>query len=1139
MNNLYHQLGVSTDADSEALKQAAEQRLKTLKQAYKILSSQQKREVYDARYAQQEDNFYDLLQVSSSADTAIIKQAVQQQVNQVKQAYAVLGHPEKRAAYDAQQNDSALSSQEDSPMNPPEAPVVDSTPAPPVKQSSLLGRFFKYAAITISVLLVLIVLLVLGLYWWVNPNDYKPQIEKLVQEQTGREFKLEGDLKLSLFPWAGLELNQVHLGNAPGFEDPIFAKIDNLQAKVKLLPLLSKQVEMDTLTLIGADIRLTRLADGRTNWDDLVAKSTTPAAPESNETPSAGFDPSQLHIGGINVQNAALHWDDQQQQQSITLSNTRLSIGEVALPNPIQVELEAQIEASQPSPSQLKLTFASQVQFNPATGQLELRDLNWNSHVKSALVPQGEQTLAFKLQQLSFNQTTQSLTIKELALSALGMTVRTDFDAQKLLTAPDISGHVALETFNPRTVLTHLGQANALPDSKFLQTAGLDLNFNVQMGAGAVLVHDVEMKVDENHIKVPQLQWNMQSQTLQMEALQLQFADLSAQARVEIKNLLGVMQLEGDLQVQNFNPKALMAQLGLPALETQDAQALTKVALQTQLSGDLGTIKLDNFQLTLDDSQLAGHAQLQSAKQAFAFDLVLDQLNLDRYLPPPSPPTTAPAAATKPPELAFESLRTLNLDGKLAIHHLHVQQQSLENINIGVFAEQGQIKLSSDLEYQVFKSTSRVVLDASQEPAQLTFNQEIQHQQNSDSTMSLQSHLTLHKNLQFAGDASLSINKLRELAGSLQLPIPSMQDNTTLQTVTLNLKDLQGDTQNLDIKQLQLTLDDTQADGHLKVQNFSQPAVNFDLHIDNINVDRYLPPPSDVAPPPTPGAVEQQLPLEALRQLNITGQLLLDKVQVSSLHLQNLKLEVQGKDGDIHLKQSVNLYQGQLQADAHLDARQTPVKLTVKKQLSGVQTEPMFNDLQAGKGLLKGQANFGVNLSGSFERPQDLLKSLSGDVQFDFKEGALKGFNLEDAIASAKALAKGKMPSPGTGPAETAFSELKGSLKMQDGNLHTDDIHLQAPYLNFKGSGDVALAAQTLDYHLDVTVLDKATVDAGKTSSGIVLPVTLKGSLTKPKINVDIKALFAGEAERQLNKQLEKHGDELKEKAFNKLRGLF
>ena len=87
---------------------------------------------------------------------------------------------------------------------------------------------------------------------------------------------IEQDLSLSVFPWLGIETGGVRLGNAEGFTAPSFAEIDQLGLKVKLMPLLSRQVEVDTLVVKGLRLNLEKDASGKTNWDDLAGPETRP-----------------------------------------------------------------------------------------------------------------------------------------------------------------------------------------------------------------------------------------------------------------------------------------------------------------------------------------------------------------------------------------------------------------------------------------------------------------------------------------------------------------------------------------------------------------------------------------------------------------------------------------------------------------------------------------------------------------------------------------------------------------------------------------------------------------------------------------------------------------------------------------------
>ena len=77
-----------------------------------------------------------------------------------------------------------------------------------------MKKQFKILLYTIGFVVVLVIAAAVTATLLINPNDYKDDIVKVVHDKTGRELQLKGDIKLSLFPWLGLELGQTSLGNA-------------------------------------------------------------------------------------------------------------------------------------------------------------------------------------------------------------------------------------------------------------------------------------------------------------------------------------------------------------------------------------------------------------------------------------------------------------------------------------------------------------------------------------------------------------------------------------------------------------------------------------------------------------------------------------------------------------------------------------------------------------------------------------------------------------------------------------------------------------------------------------------------------------------------------------------------------------
>ncbi|MHB1291939.1 MAG: AsmA family protein [Sulfuricella sp.] len=85
-------------------------------------------------------------------------------------------------------------------------------------------------------------------------------------------------------------------------------------------------------------------------------------------------------------------------------------------------------------------------------------------------------------------------------------------------------------------------------------------------------------------------------------------------------------------------------------------------------------------------------------------------------------------------------------------------------------------------------------------------------------------------------------------------------------------------------------LDDSQLKAGLGMSNFSAPAYTFDIAIDRLDVDHYLPPgkPEDKVKQP-----EQPVDFGFLRTLNASGQLSIGALKVANIKSSNIKLNVQ------------------------------------------------------------------------------------------------------------------------------------------------------------------------------------------------------------------------------------------------------
>jgi AsmA protein len=191
-------------------------------------------------------------------------------------------------------------------------------------------RAAKILGWAIGALVALVAVVLIGIKLFVDPNNYKDRIAAAVKQSTGRELKLPGDIKLSVFPWVALELGPASLGNPPGFGDEPFMTFQHAAVRVKVMPLLRKQLEVSKVELDGLDLRLHKNAAGQGNWQMTEENKPKPA-----QTPSEGGSSAQLKsIGGISVTHGRVVYEND------VIENVELETGSIASKSDVPVSIQ-------------------------------------------------------------------------------------------------------------------------------------------------------------------------------------------------------------------------------------------------------------------------------------------------------------------------------------------------------------------------------------------------------------------------------------------------------------------------------------------------------------------------------------------------------------------------------------------------------------------------------------------------------------------------------------------------------------------------------------------------------------------------------------------------------------------------------
>src|SRR6185436_9657548 len=159
-------------------------------------------------------------------------------------------------------------------------------------------KILKYSLIGLGGLVVLAVIGVAVFAVTFDPNKYKGQIEAAVKEKTGRVLKLEGNLKVAVFPSLGADVAKVTLSERAA--DQEFLSLDSAHASVALLPLLHGEVIIDRVKVAGLKANIVKGKDGKFNFDDLLqAKDAKPAPESKDEKKGDAKAPVKFDIAGV------------------------------------------------------------------------------------------------------------------------------------------------------------------------------------------------------------------------------------------------------------------------------------------------------------------------------------------------------------------------------------------------------------------------------------------------------------------------------------------------------------------------------------------------------------------------------------------------------------------------------------------------------------------------------------------------------------------------------------------------------------------------------------------------------------------------------------------------------------------------
>jgi len=182
------------------------------------------------------------------------------------------------------------------------------------------------------------------------------------------------------------------------------------------------------------------------------------------------------------------------------------------------------------------------------------------------------------------------------------------------------------------------------------------------------------------YFTTPNADLDLGGQTLSKTSFTAEVGDAELKGEITGAKLIDAPALTGRFQLAELAPRELMKQFGMSAPVTRDAKVLDRFAAQGSYSWLGGVAKMSELAVKLDESQLTGRFAYDSRDGGMDFALNLDQIDLDRYQPPPVEPTAGEA----PIELPVDFLKPLRARGSFNVGAIKIGGAHLTRLSAGI-----------------------------------------------------------------------------------------------------------------------------------------------------------------------------------------------------------------------------------------------------------------------------------------------------------------------------------------------------------------------------------------------------------------------------------------------------------------------
>ncbi|GGE54077.1 hypothetical protein GCM10011533_03220 [Streptosporangium jomthongense] len=368
-------------------------------------------------------------------------------------------------------------------------------------------KAIRYVLIAVVALVVLAIVAIAVAMAVIDPNDYKPQIEKVVEEKTNLDLILEGDIGWSFIP-LGLELNDVEAT----LDGERLIALKQLVAQVDFWSLITMSPQVSTFVLDGLDAHLSINKQGEGNWTRIMPepaegktrkdgqKDKQEVAGKPGQTPAEGTGgtPLNFNVDNVQISNAQVHYSDQRTGQKVTLEDFTVNASNITLGSEFPLEVGFRVETAKPQFT-VDGNIEARLAANEALNDFAVSGLDAEFNMNGE--PFGGKSVTARISgSARANLENETATLSDITASLANLTLNTNLDVKGFGDKPALNGKIAIKEFSLKDLLKNLGQpAVETADETVLQA----IAFSTSIGgaAGKPALADLVIKLDDTTFK--------------------------------------------------------------------------------------------------------------------------------------------------------------------------------------------------------------------------------------------------------------------------------------------------------------------------------------------------------------------------------------------------------------------------------------------------------------------------------------------------------------------------------------------------------------------------------------------------------------------------------------------------------------